>query len=148
MKINTKYFGEIEIQESDIITFETGIPGFLMETEFVILPLSDDKVFHAMQSVKTAELAFVITNPFLFFQEYDFSLEDSVVEQLAIERVEEVQVYNILTVRDPLPDTTANLQAPIIINSKNNFAKQVILNNTEYQTRHHIFEKTPAQQKG
>jgi flagellar assembly factor FliW len=141
MKIDTKYHGSVEIKTDEVLSFEKGIPGFLYETEFIVLPLSDDEIFYVMQSVSTPELAFVISSPFNFFKEYDIKLEDQVVEELGLESEKDVVVYSILTIQDPFNNTTANLQAPVIINSKNRKAKQVILHNAESGTKHPIFEK-------
>ncbi|GAM11994.1 flagellar assembly protein FliW [Mesobacillus selenatarsenatis] len=142
MKIATKYHGEVDINPNEILTFEKGIPGFLDEKEFILLPLSDDNTFNVLQSLSASELAFIISNPFNFFREYDFKLEDSVVNELDLDSEKDVLVYSILTVQDPFEKTTANLQAPVIINSKNRKAKQVILHNEEFSTKHPIFEKT------
>lgn len=139
--IKTKYHDEIEIKEEDILHFDRGIPGFLGEKEFVILPISNNEIFSVMQSVTTPSLAFVIVNPFHFFQDYEFKLEDSIVEELAIQSEKEVLVYSILTCQDPFKNTTANLQAPVVLNISNHKAKQVILNNPNYQTKHCIFPK-------
>ncbi|SFB25295.1 MULTISPECIES: flagellar assembly protein FliW [unclassified Bacillus (in: firmicutes)] len=139
MKALTKYHGEVDIILEEIIHFEKGIPGFGDEKEFVVLPLSDDKTFLVLQSVKNQYLAFVITNPFHFFKEYDFQMEDAEVKELGINDEKEVVVYSILTVQDPFGKTTANLQAPLIVNSSNRKAKQIILNDSELKTKHPIF---------
>jgi flagellar assembly factor FliW len=139
--IQTKYHGEIEINNEEIFHFEKGIPGFHDEKEFVILPLSDDNTFSVMQSVKTPQVGFVIANPFHYILEYDFNLEDGVVEELGLQSEKEVLVYSLLTVEDPFEKTTANLQAPVVINSSNHKAKQVILNDRNYKTKHPIFKK-------
>lgn len=148
MNIETKYHGEIRVIEKEIIHFAGGIPGFLTEKQFIILPLTDDGIFFTMQSVNTPELAFVITNPFLFHKDYDFTLEDSVVKQLGIEKPEDVEVYNILTLQDPFQQSTINLQAPVVINRKNKQAKQVILNNENYKTKHPLFNASPERAEG
>lgn len=145
MKLNTKYHNEVEIQESEVLHFEKGIPGFPDEKKFVILPLNEDGSFSVMQSVGTEGLALVIVNPFDFFKDYDFQLEDSVVEELVLTSDKDVLVYSILTVEDPFEKTTANLQAPVIINKSNNKAKQVILVDEKYKTKHNLFEKTHLQ---
>ncbi|NKE06798.1 flagellar assembly protein FliW [Mesobacillus selenatarsenatis] len=142
MKLNTRYHNEVEIKEEEILHFEKGIPGFPEEVKFVILPLNEDGSFSVMQSVETAELAFVITSPFAFFHDYDFKLEDSIVEELELKSENDVTVYSILTVEDPFEKTTANLQAPVIINKTNNKAKQVILIDEKYKTKHNLFGKT------
>jgi flagellar assembly factor FliW len=142
MKIDTKYHGSIEVNSNEVLSFDKGIPGFLEEKKFIVLPLSDDEIFYVLQSVSTPELAFVISSPFNFFKEYDFKLEEQVVEELALESDKDVMVYSILTLQDPFVKTTANLQAPVIINSRNQKAKQVILHNEQFNTKHPIFEKT------
>jgi flagellar assembly factor FliW len=139
MNINTKYHGEIDVKENEILKFEQGIPGFSDEKKFVLLPLPENDWFHILQSVSTPQLGFVVTNPFLFTKEYDFELDQGTVDLLGFTAEKDVKVLTILTMKDTLNESTANLQAPIIINLANNKAKQVILNGTNYQTKHLIF---------
>lgn len=141
MKLETKYHGEIEISEESIIDFPSGLPGFLDEKRFVLLPFGGDSPFWILQSANTKELAFVITIPFLFFKDYAFDLDGATIEQLEIKSEKDVAVYVILTVEDPFENTTANLLAPIVINQQNNRAKQVILTNTTYKTKHPLIEQ-------
>lgn len=141
MRLTTKYHNEVEVKESEILHFEKGIPGFPDEKKFVVLPLNEDGSFSVMQSVETAGLALVIVDPFDFFKDYDFKLEDSVIEELGVESEKDVLVYSILTVEEPFEKTTANLQAPVVINKTNNKAKQVILVEEGYKTKHSLFEK-------
>lgn len=148
MKIQTKYHGEITIEETQIVHFENGLPGFFEENEFVILPLTEEQVYFILQSVNTPELAFVITNPFLFYKDYEFKLEDGVIEKLGIKQAEDVQIFNILTIQDPFEKTTINLQAPIVINIQNKRAKQVFLNHESYTTREPLFQKSQVKEKG
>lgn len=149
MKIATKYHGEKEIQKKEVITFPQAIPGFPEEKEFVLLPLDEEGQFIVLQSVENHQLAFVLSNPFTFFKEYDFTLEDHIVELLELESEEDIQVYSILTVQNPFEKTTANLQAPIVINNKKYIAKQVILNEPNYHTKHPLFQKNkPTLVKG
>jgi flagellar assembly factor FliW len=141
MELQTKYHGLIQIDEDRFINFVNGIPGFQDENKFVVIPLEEDDTFYIMQSVNTSTLAFVMVNPFTYYPDYDFTLEDSVVQKLEIKDSKDVLVYSILTVQDPFENTTVNLQAPVIINSKNHQGKQIILNNEKYQTRHKLVEK-------
>ncbi|RFU68298.1 flagellar assembly protein FliW [Peribacillus saganii] len=141
MKLLTKYHGEVEFDQSEIITFAKGIPGFPDETQFIMFPLAQDTNLLIMQSVQTSQLAFVIVSPFDFYKEYDFILEQSVVDQLELESPEQAEVYAILSIKDPFELTTANLQAPVIINKTTLLAKQVILNHPSYKTKHFIIPK-------
>lgn len=144
MKIETKYHGVMEISEVDVVTFPTGIPGFNEEKQFAVIPFSEDGVFQILQSVGTPDLGFVITNPFAFFPDYDFKLEDQTVEALEINVPEDVDVFTVLTVQEPFTRTTANLQAPVVINRKKMLGKQVILTGSPYLTKHKLFQKTEA----
>ena len=141
MKISTKYHSEMELEKNNIITFPQAIPGFPDEKEFIILPLDEAEEFVVLQSIANSQLAFIMANPFRFFNDYDFTLEDLVVEILEIESEKDIHVFSILTVQDSFDQTTANLQAPIVINTKNKLAKQVILNQPDYRTKHPLFSK-------
>ena len=139
--IQTKYHGAIEIERDKIITFEHGIPSFETEKQFVVLPFSDEDLFFILQSVNTEALAFVITNPFVFFQTYDIKLDEATVSALNLQKQQDALVYNILTIKQPFDQSTINLQAPIIINTKNQKAKQVILNDNRYQINEPLVKK-------
>ncbi|WP_419882282.1 flagellar assembly protein FliW [Peribacillus sp. B-H-3] len=141
MNITTKFHGEQEIKKDDILTFETGIPGFLEEKKFCILPL-EDSPFYVLQSTKSKNTAFIMADPFTFFKEYEFDLADEVMENLEIQSNEHVAVFVILTIREPFNETTANLQAPIIINTKGLLGKQYIINRGAYTTRHKIISSS------
>ncbi|NNU84991.1 flagellar assembly protein FliW [Geobacillus sp. BMUD] len=138
MKVRTKYHGEIDIAEQDIVRFPHGLPGFANEKRFVLLPLADTP-FVILQSVETPALGFVLIEPFSYFPSYEFELDEATVEQLEIESERDVAVYVILTVADPFHETTANLQAPVVINVRQRTGKQVILTNTAYKTKHRLF---------
>ncbi|WP_404433573.1 flagellar assembly protein FliW [Sutcliffiella horikoshii] len=144
MKIETKYHGLIELQEEEVVKFPNGLPGFLEEKKFAVIPFSEDGTFFILQSVKTPELGFVLTNPFTFYPDYDFDLENQAVDTLELNSAEDVIVYTVLTMADPFHLTTANLQAPVVVNVKKKLGKQVILTGSPYQTKHNLFLETIA----
>ncbi|MBZ5750823.1 flagellar assembly protein FliW [Metabacillus rhizolycopersici] len=139
MGTTTKYHGVIETDEKDILQFQNGIPGFLEEKSFVLLPLDTDSPFWILQSMATPELGFVVVNPFQYFTTYEFDLSEGDKQLLNLTSEKDVVVWMILNVKDPFEDSTANLQAPIVLNAKNNQAKQIILNTPQYKTKQHLF---------
>ncbi|MBY6052165.1 flagellar assembly protein FliW [Cytobacillus firmus] len=143
MNIITKFHGEQEIKIEEIIKFPSGIPGFLDEKEFYIIPLEGTDLF-VLQSVKTTEVAFIVTDPFVLFPQYEFDLPEEALEKIEIQSNKDVATFAILTIREPFQETTANLQAPLVINQTKKLGKQVILNQTTYQTKHKIM--TPQEQ--
>lgn len=69
MHLMTKYFGQIDYDPTEVLSFPNGIFGFEEEKQFLLLP------FHGgggnllcFQSVGTPSLAFVAMNPFLWIQ--------------------------------------------------------------------------------
>ena len=139
-KIKTARFGELEIQEDRIFHFADGLPAFEDEREFVILPFDDDSPYSFLQSVATPELAFLMTVPFVFFPDYEFVLEDDVMATLAIKGSEDMQIYTLVTIPGGnIKEMTANLMAPVVINKKTREAKQVVLDKSQYTTKHRLF---------
>ena len=79
----------LEVEEGKIISFFDGIPGFEEEKKFLVIPYSEESPFVFLQSLKTAELAFLMTTPFVFFPEYEFEIDDESIEALGIEKEED-----------------------------------------------------------
>jgi flagellar assembly factor FliW len=145
MEIKTKFQDVIEIQESDILIFKQGLPGFEEEKNFILIPIEDTDL-SLLQSIQTKDLAFITTDPFLLFKDYDFELSTVEQEQLNINEENDVLVQVIITVADPFEKSTANLQAPVIINVKNNKCKQIILSDGRYRTKHLLTEALIGQE--
>ncbi|MDX8288948.1 flagellar assembly protein FliW [Metabacillus indicus] len=141
MVIETKYHGTVDVNEGEQLTFEHGIPGFLDESSFILLPLEEDSSFFILQSVQSPSTAFVVTSPFFFFKDYEFEIDEASKETLSIDSEKDVEVYVILTVTDPFNASTANLQGPVIINRKQKTGKQLILSGTDYTTKHRLWEE-------
>lgn len=136
MIVQTAYFGEIEIDASKIIHFEHGIPGFEEEKQFILQLIEEESGFQVLQSVQTANLAFIVTNPYAAVIEYNFELDEATVHALQLKEEKDVAVLAIVTLKETLAQSTVNLKAPIVVNTKNNQAKQVILNDEAYAIRH------------
>jgi flagellar assembly factor FliW len=49
-------------------------------------------------------------------------------------------IYSIAVVPDDIKDMTINLKGPIIINTKTNRAKQIVLEDDKYTLKYKIFE--------
>ncbi|MRH41973.1 flagellar assembly protein FliW [Aquibacillus halophilus] len=139
MHLHTKYFGEIKVNQQDIITFPQGVPGFQDEKEFVLLPLEDNPVFQVLQSTNEQELAFIVVNPFLFVKDYEFDIDENTIESLDIQSETDVQILSIVSLREPFETSTANLQAPIVINQVKKIGKQYITNIKKFATKEAIF---------
>ncbi|SDG90821.1 flagellar assembly factor FliW [Selenomonas sp. WCT3] len=142
-KVNTLRFGEIDIDEGKIVHFEDGIPAFEEEHEFVIIPYDDESPYVFLQSLSTPDLAFLMTMPFVFFPEYEFELDDESQAKLGIEEQEEMLIYSLLTIPGgKVSEMTANLMAPVVVNTTNMQARQLVLDKSRYTTKHRLFPET------
>ncbi|WP_226670817.1 flagellar assembly protein FliW [Metabacillus litoralis] len=141
MNLETKYHGVIEVLEKEIIHFQNGIPGFQDEKDFVLISLEEGSPFWIFQSLNTPQLGFVTVEPFQYFTKYEFEISEKDRSNLGLESEKDVVIWVILTIKEPFRESTANLQAPIIINRNNRKAKQIILNDTNYKTRERLFQE-------
>lgn len=141
MKLVTDYRGEVEYTEEDIIKFVDPMYGFDEHLEYLLLGnVEPDLPFHWLQAIDGESVTFVIVDPFLFVENYDFELDDLTVEQLSIESIEDIMVYTTVVIPENIEEITVNLKSPVIINIKNKKAKQVILDG-EFPYKHMIFKK-------
>ncbi|SKC55893.1 flagellar assembly protein FliW [Maledivibacter halophilus] len=141
MKLNTRHFGEIQIDESKIIHFNEGLLGFEKIKKYAVINNPDPEVpFCWLQSVDKPDLAFVIANPFLFINNYEFDIPDKIVKELELKDHKELIIYSIAVVPESIEEMTLNLRGPIIINWENKRAKQIVLESNKYPLKYKIFD--------
>lgn len=141
MKLTTEIFGEIEYLKEDVISFETGFYGFEDKHDFLYIPSMDEQFkFNWLQSLDDSSLVFIVTDPFLFIENYDFKIDDEVIQALNIEIPEDLSILSIVNVEDDVEKTTVNIKAPILINHATKIGKQVILTE-DYPYKFFIFKK-------
>lgn len=136
MKIKTKFFGEVEIEENSIISFEHGLPGFEYLKDFVLLDSEDLPKFRCLQSIEESSICLLLLSPWDYFKDYQIELSDEEIRELDVRQEYDISVYNVVNVRQD--KITTNLAAPIIINVINNRGKQIILTDTKYSIRQEI----------
>ena len=128
MNINTRDFGEVQIDESTIISFPTGIIGFEEVKRYTLLsPLGEDKFPMWLQSVEATEPCFVVYDPMEIYPDYKFEITDEEQELLKIDENTPYRCLTVAIVPDDYRKTTINLRCPIVINTADNIAQQVIL---------------------
>ncbi|KYZ76486.1 flagellar assembly protein FliW [Anaerosporomusa subterranea] len=147
MYIHSTRLGKIEITETDKVSFPEGLPGFVDEKEFAVLP-EGDSPFAFLQSLHEPDLTFLLVDPFAFYSEYTFELNDETVERLALKDTNPPQVWCIVTVPEQVRDMTANLLAPVLMNRKDNVARQHVIENSKYTTRHRLFVEPNSPEGG
>ena len=138
MLLQTKYFGQLDCPEEQVLQFPKGLFGFEEEKRFFLLPFEGSLL--CFQSVATPALAFVAVNPFFLKPDYAPVLTREELEELGVERSEELCFYALCVARNPVAGSTVNLRCPVLINDQTRQAMQVILDTEEYQMHHLLSE--------
>ena len=76
-----------------------------------------------------------MVSPFELFNEYEFKLNELLIERLNIQKQEDVLVLNTVTLNSDVDKITSNFKAPIIINISNNLGEQIILDEDKYKIK-------------
>lgn len=148
IKVNTKPFGEIEVDEAQVIDFPEGILGFDFIKKFVILDSGDDgSPFKWMQAFDEKSLAFVIIRPEDFMKKYDLVISQNDYDAVGASSPGELLVLAIVTIPENPSDMTANLQGPVIINPVKKLGRQAISLSDRYNVRHRIMDEIQKQTK-
>ncbi|MCC6285039.1 MAG: flagellar assembly protein FliW [Phycisphaerales bacterium] len=124
----------ITIPDDRVITFARGLLGFPERRRYCLLEPGEDACFFWLQSLDDPALAFVITDPALFVPEYSVPIRPEQMSELALQRLEDAQVFVIVNkVNDAL---TGNLQGPLVINTLTRAGEQMVLAEKRWTTRH------------
>ncbi len=141
MVINTTRFGQVNLQQEDIITFPEGLLGFNDLRNFVLLDDPNDDIFAWLQSCELPSIAFPVLEPEIFGQYYLVNLTKNELELLKIKGDQKPTFMNIITIPDDPTQMTANVKAPIVINPEARIARQCVLQDNNLAIREPIFVK-------
>ncbi len=142
MKAATRLFGEIEIEESKIITFEDGIIGFPDMKKFTLIfdeEKEDRPSISWLQSMDEPEIAFPVMDPLFVCETYNPSVEDELLKNLGTIKEDNLYVLVTVTVPQNIKELAVNLKAPIVINTDTRKASQIIVED-DLPVRYRIYE--------
>lgn len=146
MLIRTKHFGEVELDEDKILTFESGILGFEDYKKYTIIYDSEKERSDIswLQSLDDPFLAIPVVSPFLVKEDYNPDVEDELLKPLGNISEDNVVVLISISVPPQIEKITANLRAPFIINSDTRKGIQIIVENPEYEVRYRFYDSLMA----
>ncbi len=139
MKLQTKYFGEIEYEADETLAFPAGIFGFEEEHSFLLLPFDGSHGnMLCLQSTATPALAFIVLDPFALKSDYAPVLRKPELQQFGVADAGELGFYVLCAVKKPVSDSTVNLRCPLVVHPETRVARQVIME--QYEMRHPLSE--------
>lgn len=149
MKANTRIFGEIDIDESKIITFVNGMVGFPDMKKFTII-YDEEKQNKGgimwFQSLDEPEFAMPVMEPTVIMPEYNPTVNDELLRPLGELTPDNLYVLVTVTVPSDITKMTANMKGPIIINTDTLLANQIVVEN-DMQVRFPIYEILKARKE-
>jgi flagellar assembly factor FliW len=133
MEIETTRFGRLSVEDERIISFPSGLLGFPDHSRFALIQTGEENYFFWLQSVDEPNLAFVVTDPTIFFKDYQVPVREETWQDLQLADEAAVQCFVICNkVGEWL---TGNLLGPILVNAQNRLAQQVVLTEKKWTTR-------------
>ncbi len=118
------------------VTLKKGILGFENLKEYELLDIKNNNTLKEFNSIEENCIGFIVVSPFEIIEEYEIVLNQDIIENLEVESPNDILIFNIITLGLTLKESTVNMKAPIVINVKNNYGMQVILEEEKYSIRH------------
>jgi flagellar assembly factor FliW len=146
MQIETRRFGTLEVDEESTFALTAGIPGFPDMRHVALLgagtvPGQDrdggepaEHAMYWMQDVDDGDLAFLCIVPWVAFPEYDIEFDE---RALGISDDADIRVLSLVTTHreDGAAHLTANLRAPLVVDTRSRRMQQVILPDSRWPIR-------------
>ena len=131
-------FGEVTVGPDEVVTFPNGLPGFERCRRYGLISLEEESPFLRMLSMDVPSVGFVLVNPLIIWSDYNPQIGKEDLEGLEIQSAEEMAIYCIVTLSPVPQQVTANLKGPIFINTRTQQARQMILVDERFHTKHSI----------
>ena len=124
MRLHTVRFGSVEVDESLIVTFSTGLPGFGNLRRFAMLWADAREIFWWLQSVEDPAICFLATDPGLWVADYAVDLRPEDLVRLGLRRSEDAVVLALVSRHGDR--ITANLRAPLVLDAASRRGLQLV----------------------
>ncbi len=143
MRVQTKFFGEVELDDNKVIEFPNGIIGFEDFKKFAIIyDIEDDRdtKISWLQSLEEPTLALPVVDPLAVTTDYAPMIEDELLKPLGNPADEDLLFLLVMTVPSDMTKVTANMKAPVIISTEERKGVQLIVDNADYPVKFNVYE--------
>ena len=142
MKLTTRIFGEVEIEDSKIINFPNGIIGFPDLTRFTLIHDEEEETgtIKWLQSIEEPGFAMPVIDPLVVCPDYNPEVDKNIIQDIGDLKDEDILVLVTVTVPHDLTKMTVNLMGPFIINAEERKGVQAIVENSDYPVKFPIYD--------
>ncbi|MGI9455767.1 MAG: flagellar assembly protein FliW [Aeoliella sp.] len=127
MYVMTTRFGNVPIEESDVLAFDQGMIGMETCRRWVLLADAGNNALAWLQSLDRPEVALAVVSPRRFVADYQVRISSRDLAPLGAGSAKSLQVLVILNRHDD--SLTLNLKAPIVVNLATQRGRQVVAKN-------------------
>ena len=146
MKIISSALGEVEAAEDQIFEMPGGMIGFPRLRRYALIPFPDKDVpFSWWQSLDDPSLSFILIDPSLVFPDYQVNASAGDLDEIELSDPARGAVFAVVTIPENPRDMTVNLMGPLVVNRSAGKARQLVLTDSRYQTKHRV---VPAEAAG
>lgn len=147
MRLDTSRFGTLDYSEKEVITLKEGIVGLENHTRYLILKPPESQPFAWLQSLQDPAIALPVVQPQALLPDFQIELSDELKSELKAKKSDKLEAYCIVYSGPDLESSTINLLAPIVINTANKLAIQVLLEKKPYTSKDNLFDLLSAKRK-
>ncbi len=141
MNIKTTRFGQLEVNPNDVITFSEGLLGFENLKKYFVVDPGDSTLILWLQSTEDEKVAFPIIEPKIFKPDYIAKLLPADLNGLELDTLQTAKLYSILTIPANVTEMSANLKAPVVVNSAKKVGKQIVLQDSKLSVKHEMYRE-------
>ncbi|TYA11875.1 flagellar assembly protein FliW [Paenibacillus faecis] len=139
-KLHSEAYGMLEVEDSQIYLFESGILGIPDIRQYALLPMEGTPFFvlHALEE----EVSFILLPSHEAVEDYSFRITDETIGFLELISPEDVGVMLIVNINQD--ELYVNLMAPILLSPHSQKGCQYIIKDQELPVRHPLVPKGEA----
>jgi flagellar assembly factor FliW len=115
------------LPEIPVIELVQPMPGFPDLARFALVQVDDDGVLCSLTSIDRPQTRFLVVPPVTFFPDYAPEVQEDVLTELGSSSLDDIVMHCVLTAGESLATTTANLAAPVLVDTATQRAVQVLL---------------------
>ncbi len=140
MLLKTRLFGEIDVNDDEVIYFTKPILGFDDYRQYLLM--ENESIFPTfwLQSITDPNLAFPVVSPFSVDEDYSINVQTVDLDDIRLKSISDALVLTLMIVPQTISSIRTNLRAPIIYNPERKVAKQLILQDDKYPIHHYLIE--------